>query len=291
MVTGRGQPRRPVGPARNSGALSDEIATGRALYQLAEIKRVSGDVTEAEELYRQASEWGHDPQPGLALLRLSQGRVDGAAAAMRRSMAEASDRIDRVRLLPAFIEVMLAADDVDAARVGAEDLAQVAQTYRTSALEAEADMAQGAVLAKTGEPKRALNYLRNAYYVWRLVEAPYEAARTRVLIGLACRELGDEETAGLELEAARQALTDLGAGSALAELERITGEGPPSHPLTDRELEVLRLVATGMTNKDIADELFVAVKTVDRHVGNILTKLGVASRTAATAFAYEHELI
>lgn len=271
---------------------ADEIATGRALYQLAEIKRVSGDEEEAEELYRQASEWGHDPQPGLALLRLAQGKVDSAAGAMRRSMAEADDRIDRVRLLPAFVEVMLAAEDVDAASSAAGILREIATKYRTTALEAEADLAQGAVHVKRGEPEAALHHLRQAHERWRLVEAPYEAARTRMLIGLACRDLGDQDTANLELEAARQALTDLGAGSALTELDRITGvETGPTHPLTERELEVLRLVATGMTNRDIADQLYVAVKTVDRHVGNILTKLGVGSRTAATAYAYENELV
>lgn len=271
---------------------ADEIATGRALYQLAEIKRVSGDEEEAEELYRQASEWGHDPQPGLALLRLAQGKVDSAAGAMRRSMAEAHDRIDRVRLLPAFVEVMLAAEDVDAASSAAGILREIATKYRTTALEAEADLAQGAVHVKRGEPEAALHHLRQAHERWRLVEAPYEAARTRMLIGLACRDLGDQDTANLELEAARQALTDLGAGSALTELDRITGvETGPTHPLTERELEVLRLVATGMTNRDIADQLYVAVKTVDRHVGNILTKLGVGSRTAATAYAYENELV
>ena len=133
---------------------ADEMATGRALYQLAEIRRVSGDEEEAEELYRQASDWGHDPQPGLALLRLAQGRTGPAAAAMRRSLAESDDRFDRVRLLPAFVEVMLAAGDIDAAQSGAEDLRTVAETYRTSALEAEADMALGAVLIQSGDARR-----------------------------------------------------------------------------------------------------------------------------------------
>jgi ATP/maltotriose-dependent transcriptional regulator MalT len=274
---------------RFAGA-ADEAATGMALYELAEVHRVRGDLAAAEDAYRQAGAWGHDPQPGLALSRLAQGHAAVAAATMRRLLDERTEPIDRLKLLPAHVTVMLAVDDASAATAAAHELAAHAATYGTDALRAAADRARGAVLIATGDASAAAGALRRALNVWRSLGAPYDAARTRVLISQACDQLGDHDTAALELDAARRTFTELGAAADLAGLA--VGAGPgAAKGLTPREHEVLRLVATGMTNQAIARELFVAVKTVDRHVGNILAKLGVASRTAATAFAYEHDLL
>jgi DNA-binding NarL/FixJ family response regulator len=263
---------------------ADEAATGRAHYQLAEVLRVRGDLPAAEDHYRRAGEWGHDPQPGLALLRLAQGRIDDAAGAMRRIAAETTDTVERIGLLPAYVEVMLAAGDVARAAKGAQELADVAATFATAALRAEADYAEGSVALARGALEAALGPLRASCAAWLSLETPYEAARCRLLMSRACDALGDHDTATLERDAARRTLASLGAGDVLATPDTDT------FGLTSRELEVLGLVATGMTNQQIADELFIAVKTVDRHVANILTKLDVGTRTAAAAFAYEHRL-
>ncbi|HSJ43422.1 MAG TPA: LuxR C-terminal-related transcriptional regulator [Euzebyales bacterium] len=274
--------------ARFAGA-SDEPATGMALYEVAEVHRLRGDLAAAEDAYQQAGEWGHDPQPGLSLVRLAQDRTAVAAAAMRRLMAERTDAVDRVTLLPAHVEVMLAVGDKDAATVAAAELADHAVTFDTDALRAAAAQAWGAVLLADGDVADAAVVLRRALDTWQTLDAPYDAARVRVLLSEACRRVGDHDTAAVERAAARRTLTRLGAAVDLASLDGRDAE--PEHGLSPRELEVLRHVATGMTNQAIADDLYVAVKTVDRHVGSILAKLGVASRTAATAYAYEHDLL
>ena len=155
-----------------------------------------------------------------------------------------------------------------------------------------ADRAEGAVRLADGRAEAALPLLRRAFRQWQAVHAPYEAARSRVLIGLAARELGDEATATLEFEAAREAFVQLGARPDLARLDRLVG-GPqrPIGGLTTRELEILRLVATGRTNRAIATDLVISEKTVARHLSNVFTKLDVTTRSAATAYAYEHGLV
>lgn len=273
---------------RFAGA-ADERATGKALYELGEVHRLAGDFTAAEDAYRGASDWGHNPQPGLALLRLAQGRVDAATTTMRRELTERTDAIERIRLLPAAVQILLANGDVAAASHVAGELREIAAAYGTSALHAEADLAQGAVHLAADEPDQALIALRRASETWRSLKAPYETARARALVAQACRNIGDEDAAALELAAARRVFTELGAVPDLNRLSLAVDQSP--FGLSGRELEVLRMVATGKTNSEIAAELHLAVKTVERHVANILTKLGVPSRTAATALAYEHGLI
>jgi len=198
----------------------------------------------------------------------------------------------RAKLLPAFVEITLANGDVAAAHRAADELTETAAFYGTPALGAMSSQARGAVLLAAGDARGALVAERDAWRAWRELDAPYEEAQVRVLIARGCRALGDEETARLELEAARRVFERLGARPDLARIATELGEeaGAATYGLTEREREVLRLVATGMTNQAIADELFLAVRTVDRHVSNILTKLGVSSRAAATAFAYKHRL-
>jgi DNA-binding CsgD family transcriptional regulator len=264
-----------------------------ALYQEAEVHRLRGEFSAAEEAYRSASQWGLEPQPGLALLRLAQGRTDAAVAAIRRAVSAAADRLQRTRLLPAHVEIALAAGDLQDAHTACCELDEIATSFETGVLGAMAASARGAIKLAEGDAHAALGSLRCAFEVWQQVEAPYVAARVRELIGLACRMLGDDDGGELELDAARAVFEQLGAAPDLARLDALTrgAQSGRRHGLTARELQVLRLVAAGKTNKAIAAELFLSEKTVDRHVSNILTKLDLPSRVAATAYAYEHKLI
>jgi ATP/maltotriose-dependent transcriptional regulator MalT len=265
-------------------------AFGAALYQLAELHRLRGDLEKAEEAYRKAAECGRSPYPGLALLRLAQGRRDDATAAICRVLQETRLRRGRSKILGAAVEIMLAGGDVVAARRAADDLNTVAQALKTPFLRAVAAQAQGAVLLGEGDPAAALSACRTAWTLWRELDVPYEAARTQVLISQACRALGDKDSAALELDAARRTFEQLGAKLDAA---RLPGAGVGQRAaagLTGRELQILRLVATGRTNRTIAEELGLSEKTVARHISNIFNKLNVASRAAATAYAFEHQL-
>lgn len=262
---------------------------GSAYYQLAEIQRLRGELAEAQESYRQAGLAGRDPEPGMSLLHLAQGRIDLARPAIRRALDEAQDPIARSRLLPAYVEVMLEAEDVQAARAAADELAGIAAEFDAAYLNAVAADASGAILLEEGDLRAALTKLRTAQRSWRDLEAPHQAARVRVLIGVACRELGDGASAELEFEAARGMLEKLGASPDLERLARLAGS--PSGGLSRRESEVLMLVAAGKTNRAIAAELFISEKTVARHVSNIFTKLRLSSRAAATAYAFKHGLV
>lgn len=268
-------------------------AIGAAWYQQAELHRLQGDVTMAEDAYRQATEGGRTPQPGLALLRLAQGHVAAAATAIRVVLDDAQDRVTRSKVLAAFAEIMLAAGDVPAARAAADELTENAGRLDAPWMRAVSAHATGAVLLAEGDPGAALAVLRRAWTAWREVEAPYEAARVRVLVGLACRALGDDDTAEMELEAARCVFAQLGAAAELGRLEHLAGTAAPdiAGGLTEREAQVLALVATGQTNRQIAAELFISEHTVARHIQNIFTKLDVSSRTAASAFAFQHGLV
>lgn len=267
-------------------------SVGAALYQQAELHRVRGELAEAEEAYRQANRRGHPPQPGMALLRLVQGELDAAAAAIARELGEPHPPAARARLLAAQAEIALAADDLATARRAADELREIADRLDVPATGAVAAHVHGAVLLVEGDARAALGVLRQAWNVWHDFDAPYEAARVRVLLGLACRELGDTDGAQLEFEAAREQFRGLGAVAALERLEQQRREPAEATAggLTDREVEVLRLVARGDTNRAIAAELVISEHTVARHVQNIFTKLGVTSRTAAAAFAFEHGL-
>lgn len=268
-------------------------AAGQAFYQQGELYRLQGKLSKAMEMYRQASKWGLNPQPGLALLRLAQGKVDAAKAAIRQSEKEKQDLIARSKILPAFVEIMLEADELPAAQTAAGELSDIASAFQSGFLRATADHAQGSVLLASGDPHAALDKLRNGWSAFHDMGAAYESARTRVLIGLACRELDDEDTAEMELAAARQTFQRLGAEFDLQKIDAVfsAASSYQSHGLTARELEVLQLIATGKTNKEIATDLFISERTVDRHVSNIFMKLDVASRAAATAYAFEHNLI
>ena len=271
----------------------DSQATANAYYQQGEVHRLRGDFSAAEQAYRSASEVGREAQPGLALLRLAQGRASDAVNAVRGALRATTGRLQRARLLPAAVEIALAAGDVDDARQSASELQQIAVDFGTEVLGAMAAHALGAVALAEGRPEAALEPLRRAFRVWNEVGAPYIAARLRVLIAQACRALGDRDTATLEHDLARQVFEQLGAAPDLAALDAPGPSGSSAAPagLSPRELEVLRLVAAGKTNRSIAKQLFLSEKTVDRHVSNIFAKTNVGSRAAATAFAYQHGLV
>jgi ATP/maltotriose-dependent transcriptional regulator MalT len=264
-----------------------------ACYQEAEIHRLRGEFAEAEDGYRRASQLGREPQPGLALLRLVQGRHDVAGSAIKRVLDMTPDRLRRAGLLPAYIEIMLALGELDPARAAGTEFEEIAAAMGTDVVAAMAAHARGAISLAEGNAAHAIEPLRRAFEVWQSIGAPYVAARIRVLVGCACHELGDEDGAALELDAAREVFERLGAAPDLARLDSLDSDATVPRPdgLTARELEVLRLVASGKTNKLIAKALHLSEKTVDRHVSNIFMKVKVASRAAATAYAYEHGLI
>jgi DNA-binding CsgD family transcriptional regulator len=283
---------RLVGERFTEGVLNQR-ALGHAAYRQGEVHRLRGDFEAAETAYRAASQFGKEPQPGLALLRLAQGNRDAAAAAIRRALSETPQPLKRAALLPARVEIMLAVGDLDAARSACRELDEVAERQGSDALTAMSAHARGAVALAEGDARAALFALRRAWQLWHELEAPYEAARVQVLAGMACRSLGDADTAVLELDAARAVFIQLGARPDLALVESVIGAAAASaaHGLTARELQVLRLVAAGKSNRAIAAELVISDHTVRRHVQNIFRKLGVSSRAAATAFAFEHALI
>jgi DNA-binding CsgD family transcriptional regulator len=269
-----------------------EGAAGGAFYQLAELHRLRGEFADAEQAYRDTLHHGWDAQPGLALLWLARGRREEATAAIRRALAETAEPMRRARLLPAAVEILLAggADGPREAAPAVDELRAIARDHGAVALRATAGQAAGAVRLAEGAAQQALPPLREAGRLWRELDVPYEAARVGVLVGLACRALGDEASAGLELDAARQVFERLGAGPDAARVRRLTG-GEDRSPLSPRELEVVRLLARGSSNHAIAAELFLSEKTVARHLSNIFGKLGVTSRTAAAAYAFEHGLV
>ena len=273
--------------------LTHEPALGAAFYQRAELHRTRGEFESAEAAYRRANEMGRDPQPGLALLRLAQGNVDAANASIRRVVDEAQDPMERTRVLGAYVDIVLTSGDIVAARTAADELSMIATEMNAPFLHALAQRCTGAVLLAQGDARAALGVLRDAWSGWRKLDAPYEAARVRVLIGLACRALGDDDSADMELDAARSVFQQLDAAPELARVEELSGLASVAAAggLTAREVQVLASVATGKTNRAIADDLFISEKTVARHLSNIFTKLGLSSRSAATAYAYEHDLV
>lgn len=265
-------------------------AAGLAHYRRGELLRLQGEFAAAEEAYNDASRSGWEPQPGLAQLRLVQGKRDAAVASIRRARAELTEPLKRAALLPAYVEITLAVAEPEEARGACRELEELAERYESAMLGALVAYARGAVELAEGDAQAALVTLREAWHVWQELEAPYEIARTRLLVGQACRALGDEEAATLELEAARGIFEELGAAPDLARLEVLMPRAG-RHGLSRRELEVLRLVAAGKSNREIATALVISEHTVARHLQNIFRKLGLSSRTAAAAFAFEHDLV
>jgi DNA-binding NarL/FixJ family response regulator len=287
---------------RLSGAWSQAMAeaqracewgTGAAFYELAELHRLRGRFADADAAYRHASEYGQALEPGLPLLRLAQGQCAAAQAAIRRALGERQPPHRRASVLAACVEILIDGSEMQQARAAADELAAMSTRSEARYLRALALHARGRVLLAEGNAAAALKSLRQAWVDWQEVDAPWHAARVRVVLGLTCRALGDEETAQVEFDAAHRVFERLGAAPDLARVNSLRVQSTTSNDrtLTPRERQVLALVATGMTNRAIADALAISDRTVDRHVSNILTKLDLPSRSAATAYAYEHGLV
>jgi ATP/maltotriose-dependent transcriptional regulator MalT len=266
-------------------------SAAEAFYALGELQRRRGDIAAAEGAFLRAHQLGRDPHPGLALVRLAQGQASAASRALGAALADASGApAERARLLAAQVETSLRAGEVSVADDAAEELASIASALDRPAVRASAALARGSVRLARDDPGKAMAELRMAGALWRDLGLPYEEAQTRLLIGTATRALGDEEGAVREIEAAGRAFAILGAKADLHLVASLLRPSARPARLTARELEVLRLVAAGRTNRDIAAELVISEHTVGRHLQNIFAKLGVTSRAAAAAFAVEHRL-
>jgi DNA-binding CsgD family transcriptional regulator len=270
----------------------DPIAAAQAFYGTGEIRRRMGNFAGAEESFARAHEIGFDPQPGLARLRVAQGKAEAARTGLRLALSgETGSRMRRARLLAAQLDVALAMSDVETARTASAELDAIAAGYATPALDATAATARGALRLAEDDVAGALDSLRHAISIWRELRMPYEAAGARTRYALALRKDGAEEDAASELRVAVAAFERLGAVTdARAAGQLLVGPAGLPRGLTARQVEVLRLVAAGKSNREIAIELVISEHTVARHLQNMFMKLDVSSRSAATAFAFEHDL-
>ena len=266
-------------------------AVGLAYYERAEVHRLLGEHDAAESAYDQAARHGHPTQPGRSLLWLDRGRREAAVAAVRRLLTERQEPVRRSQVLPAAVDVLVEAGEPDEAAPLADQLLEIGASFDCTALRAAGCYAEANVALARADAESGLVAARQALDHWHRLSAPYEAARSRVLVGRALRLLGDEESAVAELTAARATFAELGAKPGERQTADLLGEGQAPGGLSPRELEVLRLVAAGMSNPQIAETLVLSEKTVARHLTNIFTKLEVGSRTAAAAFAYRHRLL
>jgi DNA-binding CsgD family transcriptional regulator len=260
----------------------EELATidvgmvAEAHYQLGEVQRQRGDLDGAELAFADAHRLGRDPQPGLALLRLARGRPSSAVAMVTRALGGRHGPLDRAHLLPAAVEILVAAGDVDRAAAAADELGSLAKTYGTHGLDAQAAAAAGTVALAAGDAAAATRALQDAASTWRRVGARYEAARARLLLGRALELLGDADAAAMETSAATAELENLGVAPAPPRRGRVRREDG----LSAREVEVVCLVADGCSNQEIADRLVLSVRTVERHLASAYQKLGLSGRGA-----------
>ncbi|GAA1155008.1 hypothetical protein GCM10009630_61290 [Kribbella jejuensis] len=275
---------------RRYAALGSTTAAGLAMGERGDVLRIRGDYAAAEASYDEAARYGYEAQPGRALLLVARGRVPAAVSAVRRLLAETMDPVHRSRLLAGAVEVLLAGDEVRDAEEVAIQLSAISESFGCAGLRASAAYCQALVALAAEDPQRALPAARAAAQLWGELRAPYEVARAKVLVGRAVRLLGDEDSATAELTAACRTFAELGAVPARFEVERLIGRATTGG-LTGRELEVLKLVAAGNSNTEIARRLVLSDKTVARHLTNIFTKLAVPSRTAAAAYARDHDLL
>jgi DNA-binding CsgD family transcriptional regulator len=269
-------------------------AAGQAAYQLGEVYRLMGRDAEAEDAYRRANALGVRPEPGLSRLRTAQGRPEVAERTLRRLCAEPRPPEDRAELLAAAVDAALALADVGSARVAADELRRIAEGLPSPLLCGLADQAEGAVLLAENRYDLSLDVLRRAGQRWGELGLPHPGAQVRVLVGRCLQALGDHDSADLEFEAARECFEGLGAAPDIARMDAGLNPAPVGRSpggLTPREIDVVRLVAAGHTNRAIAGRLYLSEKTVARHLANVYAKLDVPSRAAATAYAYDHGLL
>jgi DNA-binding NarL/FixJ family response regulator len=262
-------------------------AVGLALYELGEVRRMRGDLPGAATAYAQAHEHGKEPQPGLALVWVAEGKPSAALQALAACEARTNDPLAKTRLWEALVQAAVAAGDLAAARAAAGALDETAATYASPGLLAAAAQSRGLLCLAAGDAAAAVEALRSACRQWQDLEAPYRVAQTRLALAEALEHSGDEHGAALERDAAATALARLGAVPPMpAGRPVVLPDG-----ITRREAEVLALVARGLTNREVADALVLSERTVARHLANLYTKIGVTTRTAATTYAHRHGLI
>ena len=266
---------------------------GTAFYRLGEIHRLRGEFTKAEAAYTRANEHGRSPQPGLSLLRRAQGRIDDAASSIRAVLGDTRARARRVDPLIAAVDIFVAAGEREDARSAASELSEIARAIGAPLLSAASAHADGAVLLAHDDVAGASAALRHACDTWRELGMGYEEAHTRLLMANICTRRGDADGSDLHVNAARQLFKQLNAASCLAHMADQGSKAPRRRigALSNREVEVLRLLAAGKTNRETAEALFISERTVARHVSNIFDKLGVSTRAGATAWAYQRNLI
>ena len=278
--------------AREATRVCDELvgihtaSVAEGWYARGDLTRLNGDLGSARTAYDRARELGRDPQPGVALLRLAEGRPKDALASVQAGLAVTRERLARAHLLPAAVTIALAAGDATSASEACAELERAADDFGSSGLAAGARHARGAVDLAAGDPAAALPMLLEARRRWHDVRAPYDGAHARVLVARAYRALGDEESAIAELRAARETFDELGAVLDTGAVEQELGVAGLPDGLTEREAEVLRLVAEGRTNREVARTLVISEKTVARHLSNVFAKIDVTSRTEAAAYAF-----
>lgn len=268
----------------------DSRTVAEAWYQIGEIERKRGNLASAEAAYLESHRFGRDPQPGFALLRLAQHRPNDATVGLEAAVAAHAGRpLSLAPLLAAQVNVAAATGDAASARLAADELGAISDRFSSSGLGALAAEAKGIALLTEHRLAEALHALRDACTRWQALGAPYETSLVRLSMAMAYEGLADPDAALRERNEAERMLRHLGATLDRPVPGTVESE-PSSHPLTDREAQVLGLVAAGKTNREIGDELFISSKTVSRHLENIYAKLGVSSRAAASAYAVEHKL-
>jgi DNA-binding CsgD family transcriptional regulator/cytochrome c-type biogenesis protein CcmH/NrfG len=259
--------------------------------EIGDIRRRLGDLRGAEEAFLRAEELCGQPRAGLAMLRLAQGRIEAARTIIAEALdAQSWNRLTRAKLLPAHVQVTIAAGELDRAAASVEELEAIAETFASAAIAAHAAAARGRLELATGAPD-ARATLRSNVQQWLELGVPYEAATAWMLLGQAHNAAGDDDGASDAFAKAGQLFDQLGATLDARQLHALSAPRMLPSGLTEREVEVLRLAAAGLTNREIADELYLSEKTVSRHLTNIFTKIDVSSRAAATAFAYEHGIV
>lgn len=272
-----------------AGINRPDAAAGWA--EIADIRRRLGDLSGAEEAFRRAEELCGQPPAGLALLRLAQGRIDSATTIVTEALgAQSWNRLARAKLLPAHVQITIAAGDLDRAAASVAELESIAETFDSPTIAAHASAARGRLQLATGDPA-ATTTLRGNLQQWLELGVPYEVATAWMLLGQAYNAAGDQQSATESFASAGALFDQLGAALDARRLRALSTPKPFPGGLTEREMEVLRLVAAGRTNKEVAAELHLSEKTVSRHLTNIFSKIDVSSRAAATAFAYRHGVV
>ena len=260
-----------------------------AWAEVGDIRRRLGQLDQAEGAFARSQEVSGAPCGGLALLRLAQGRIEEAMTIITSCVAQQSNPLGRAGLLAMLVQIAVGAGDLDAAHRALSELETTVATFGTASLRATEQSTRGRLMLADGDPA-AIVVLQQAVESWHGLGVPYEEATARTLLGQALRTAGDETAATASFDAAARLFDQIGAR---LDAREVLGDSKPALPagLTEREAEVLRLVAGGLTNNEIATELFLSPKTVSRHLSNIFTKIGVSSRASATAFAVEHHLL